>query len=524
MTDRQLQIADVLEVMADTVGSRLAVVAGDDQRTFAQLDERATRLANHLAAVGVGAGDHVGIHARNCIEWVESYYACFKLRAVPVNINYRYLEAELRYLYDNSDCVAVIVAPEYVEAVEAVHDAFADLRHQLVIGPDYEAALAAASPERDFDQRSADDIYLLYTGGTTGMPKGVLWRHEDLILGALNSYRMGAPLASVDDLAGEVSASDPMVLMTMGPFMHGGGQWAMGNVHMIGGAFVLYCEPRFDAGKVLDIAASNKVNSLSVIGDAMGKPLADRVLDTGAPAHDLSSIVAVANGAAPLTPGVRRLLREAFPDAMLVDSYGSSETGANGIGMGAEDHSSPRFTMGPDVAVFTDAFEPAEVGEIGLLARSGHIPLGYYKDDDKTAVTFPVVDGQRWVIPGDFARREEDGSISLLGRGSGSINSGGEKIFPEEVESALMQHTRVGDAAVVGTPHERWGQQVTALVCAAGDLTADEIRDHCKTILADYKAPKTVLFVDIVPRTPVGKIDYRAAKALAGELLGIGAG
>ena len=318
MANRHIQLADILEGLADSIGSRLAIVAGDSRRTYAELDDRATRLANHLAAQGVGSGDHVGVHATNCIEWIETFYACFKIRAVPVNINYRYVEAELRYLYSNSDCIAVVVAAEFVDSVEAVHDAFGELRHQLVIGPDYESALEAASPERDFAERSEDDIYIVYTGGTTGLPKGVLWRHEDLVLGALNSYRFGAPLASVTDLVEEVIEKDPMSLMMMGPFMHGGSQWAMGNVHMVGGSFVLYCEPRFDALRVLEIASETDVNTLSVIGDAMGKPIADLLLGPDAPDMDLSSLFAIANGAAPLTPAVRHPTQEFLCKALAV--------------------------------------------------------------------------------------------------------------------------------------------------------------------------------------------------------------
>lgn len=522
MNTRHIQLADILETMADTIPDRVALYAGDVTLTYAELDERATRLANHLAVNGIGEGDHVGVHASNRAEWVETYYACFKIRAVPININYRYVAAELRYLYDNSDCVAIVMAPEYVEAVDTVRASIPDLRLELVMGEEYEAALAAASGERNFAERSDDDIYIVYTGGTTGTPKGVVWRHQDLVLGALNAFRMGAALADLDQLATEVRENDPTTLMMMGPMMHGGCQWAMGNIHMIGGAFVLYTEPRFDADTVLNIAERLKVNALSVVGDAMGKPIAERVLDADKPPYDLSAVFSISNGAAPLTPGIRKKLREAFPGAFLTDSYGSSETGATGVGADAEDHSSPRFTTGPDTTVFTEGFEVAPIGETGMLARTGHIPLGYLKDEEKTTKTFPVIDGTRWVIPGDHARREDDGSISLLGRGSGSINSGGEKIFPEEVESALMQHAGVRDAVVVGTAHERWGQQVTALVQRASDeVTVDELRTHCKTLIADYKTPKEILFVESVTHTPVGKLDYKEAKITANSLLGI---
>ncbi len=316
-----------------------------------------------------------------------------------------------------------------------------------------------------------------------------------------------------------MTQNDPMTLMMMGPFMHGGSQWAMGNVHLIGGTFVLYCEPRFDPDRVLEMASRCEVNSISVLGDAMAKPIADHLADPDAATYDLSRIVVVSNAAAPITPSVKQQLRDGFPGAMIVDSYGASETGSTGTGMDEESHSSPRFMVGPETTVLDENRQPAAVGEMGMLARSGHIPLGYFKDEEKTAATFPVVDGVRWVIPGDFARREEDGSISLLGRGSGSINSGGEKIFPEEVESALKQHATVADAAVVGTPHERWGQQVTALVTVDEEVSVDDLRERCKVIVADYKVPKTVLFVDEVPRTPVGKVDYKASKTMAYDLL-----
>jgi len=524
MAQRHIHLADIIELMADAIGHKTAVITGETTRTYAELDERATRLANHLGANGVGPGDHVAIHAMNCIEWVESFYACCKLRAAPINVNFRYVEAELRYLYDNADCVAVIVAPEFVDAVEAVSDSLPDLRHRLVLGDDYESALAAASPERAFGERSPDDLYLVYTGGTTGMPKGVMWRQEDIVRGALNAMRQGAPIDRVEQLAEEAAAAPGQGhLMALGPMMHGGGQWVMGNSHVSGGVFVLYTERRFDPHTVLELASRAGVHSLSTIGDAMARPIAEALLDPACPDYDLSNLFSIGNGGAPLSSGVREQLRAALPNVIILDSYGASETGAAGSRADAgEGFSAPRFNTGPDVTVIADDGRVCDVGEVGKLARSGSIPLGYYKDPEKTAATFPVIDGKRWVVPGDFARIEDDGSITVLGRGSVSINSGGEKIYPEEVEAALVQHPAVFDAVVVGTPSERWGQQVTALVKVreGAEITADELRDHCRNLVADYKLPKDVFVVDAVPRTPVGKVDYKVSTAEALRLLG----
>ncbi|MDX2381453.1 MAG: acyl-CoA synthetase [Acidimicrobiia bacterium] len=528
MSTRCLSLGDVLEVVADAIPDLPAVITNDGEHTYRQLDERATRLANHLSAHGVGVGDHVGIHAANRIEWAEAFYACFKIRAVPINVNYRYVETELRYLYDNADCVAVIVGPEFVDAIDAVADALPELRHRLVLGDAYESALAAASPHRNFASRSPDDLYIVYTGGTTGMPKGVMWRNEDLILGALNSNRQGRGIEHVEQLGEEAAtATGQGRLMSLGPMMHGSAQWLMGNCHVSGGVHVMYTAERFDPRVALAMAAETGTHVLSVIGDAMARPVAEALLedrDVGkGDVYDLSQMFALSNSGAPLSEGVREQLRRALPDKMILDSVGASETGAQGSRADTgETHSAPRFEVGEDSAVLSDDGRHCGVGEIGKLGRSGHIPLGYYKDPEKTAATFPVLDGIRWVVPGDYARVEDDGTISLLGRGSVSINSGGEKIYPEEVEAALLQHPAVFDASVVGTPNERWGQQVTALVQLREGVsaTADELVAHCRTLVADYKSPKELLFVDVVPRTLVGKVDYKRSAALASELLG----
>lgn len=521
-TPRPRNLADILEAMADAVPDRLAVVTMSHDYTYAEIDERSTRLANHLVSMGVQPGDHVAVHSQNRIEWVDAFYGCFKARAVPININYKYLRDELAYLYDNADCVAAIIAPEHVELVESIE--LPQLRSMLVLGEEYDAALAAASTER-LTGRTEDDLYILYTGGTTGSPKGVVWRQGDIVLGALNAGRYGAPFESVEQVVAEAAATEnPLVLLACGPMMHGGSQWILGNGHVAGQTIALYDEHSFSPEKVLDLVEKAKVVSLTFLGDAMGRPVAETIL-----AHpdrwDLSSLMAVSNGAAPLSPGVRAEIREALPGRYILDSYGASESGATASQIddgSSPTPSAPRFMAGPDVDVFDPEMNRCPVGVDGMLGRSGAIPLGYYNDPVKTAATFREVDGVRWSIPGDFARREEDGSITVLGRGSVSINTGGEKVHPEEVEAVLMRHDDVFDVAVVGTPHERWGQQVTALVQRreGSEVTAEEIRDHARGLISNYKVPKEVVFVDQVPRTAVSKVDYRASTELALERLG----
>jgi acyl-CoA synthetase (AMP-forming)/AMP-acid ligase II len=336
------------------------------------------------------------------------------------------------------------------------------------------------------------------------------------VLGAMNAMRYGRPLQRVEDLGTEAaSAPGQLRLMGLGPMMHGGSQWVMGNTHVAGGVFVLYTGRGFDAREVLELAARSQATMISTIGDAMARPLAEELLSSGRADLDLSNLMAIGNGGAPLSNAVRDQLRAALPDITIIDSYGASETGSTGTRPDAgEGFAAPRFQTGPEVAVFDGELGRCGVGEVGMLARTGNIPLGYHNDPEKTASSFPVIDGIRWVIPGDHARLEDDGSVSVLGRGSVSINSGGEKIHPEEVEGALVLHDGVFDAAVVGIPSERWGEQVTALVqCRAGRrVTAADLRDHCRSLMADFKVPKEFVFVEAIPRTPVGKIDYRQVR------------
>ena len=524
---RTFNLADLFEEVAAAAPDRTAVVAGPARRTYGELNERCNRLANHLLSVGIGSGDHIAIHATNCIEWVEAFWACFKISAVPINVNYRYMEGELQYLYDNADCVAVIVEPDLRDRLDKVLADLPDVRVVIEIGPEYEAVLAAASPTLEPRQRSGDDLYMLYTGGTTGMPKGVMWRHEDAFFAIMNAARQQRPLEHPEVLGDEIRAAVAdnafqVTMMALGPMMHGGAQWAMGNGMFVAAKIVLYSERGFDADKILRIAAEERVNSIATIGDAMARPIAEAIAGAAPGTYDLSALAAIGNGGAPLSTAVREQLKAAAPSVVINDGFGASETGATGGKVdGGEGFSAPRFTMHADTTVLDDDGNLCPPGVTGKLARTGHIPLGYYKDEAKTAATFPTFDGRRWVVPGDFARIEDDGTISLLGRGSVCINSGGEKIYPEEVEAALKKNPAVFDAVVVGTPNARWGEQVTAIVQVRDGhaLTEADVQSFSKTVLSDYKTPRTVLFVDTLQRTPVGKADYTWARETALALI-----
>ena len=523
-TRRPITIPDVIEQMADSVPDKTAVQTMDALMSYKELDARTNRVANHLLSLGVGRGDNVAVHAYNCIEWVEVFIGSMKIGAVPINVNYKYRRDELSHIYDNSESVVAVVGPTFVDALEEIRPTLPHLREVIVIGEEYDTAMAAACAERPDVQHSEDDHYIIYTGGTTGLPKGVVWRQEDVVRGALNALRYGAPLESVEQLGQEAAAAENDIrLSTCGPMMHGGSQWIMGCSFVAGQTFVLYTEPSFDAEKMLDLASKTKVSMLSVLGDAMARPIAEALL--AQPARwDMSHLLALANGAAPVSPAVRQQLREALPGKIFTDSYGSSEAGTAGIIVDdGSDHAAPRFQVGPEVTVLDKNNNVCAPGEVGILARGGNLPLGYLNDPEKSAKTFIEKDGTRWALSGDMAVIEGGGVITLLGRGSQTINSGGEKIHPEEVEGVLKSHDSVLDAAVVGTPHERWGQMVTALVQRRPDssVTEDELEAHARIKISNYKVPKEIIFVDRVPRTPTGKVSYPDVLHEAKGALGI---
>jgi 3-oxocholest-4-en-26-oate---CoA ligase len=527
----QFNLADLFEIVVDTVPDRTALIAGDVTLTYAELDARANRLAHHLLDAGIGPGDHVGVLAHNRAEWIEAFFATAKIRAVCVNLNYRYVADELRYVIENGDCVALIFEDGLAGNITPVLPDLPRLRHLIVLDGGYpqaasttavayEDALAAASPRRGFAERSADDLYLLYTGGTTGLPKGVMWRQEDIFFAAMGGGDFNAPIATPDELADRVRARPEYSYLCPAPMMHGGGQWVSSITFFGGGTLILYTSHTFDAAEMWTLVDRHHPLGLMFVGDAMARPLAE-TLAANPGRWDTSSLFTVGSGGGMLSPVIKEQLRALIPNALVMDSFGASETGAGGSVM---DIGGPaagaRFTVGPQLDVLGDDLRPVAPGSdvMGRLARRGHIPIGYYKDPEKTAATFIVdPDGVRWVVPGDFARKEPDGTVTVLGRGSGCINTGGEKVFPEEVEEILKHHPAVFDVLVVGVPDERFVERVAAVVAPRPGMrpTLAELDAHCRTTLAAYKIPRQLTVVDEIARTPVGKPDYRWANAIA---------
>jgi acyl-CoA synthetase (AMP-forming)/AMP-acid ligase II len=513
-----LNIADLFEHAADVFAERIAVACGERQVTYRELEERTNRLAHHLAAIGVQPGDHVGLYARNSIEAAETLIASCKLRAAAVNINYRYVENELRYMFADADLAALVYDREFAPRVAAV--APPGLRGTVVIddgsgadigtGTAYADALAAASPERDFPPRSNDDIYIIYTGGTTGYPKGVMWRSEDIwrTLGGGIDFVTGVPLGDEWEQSRRGLETTGMVKICAAPLIHGNAQVATLAGFFAGDTIVLL--PHFDAHEIWRAVERHKVNLLVIIGDAMARPLIEAYREGG---YDASSLVAISSSAALFSPVVKDDCAAALPHVLITEAIGSSETGFAGLSFvsaGAEQRGGPTVTPGPGTIVLDDKGGRAGPGQVGRLARGGHVPLGYYKDPAKTAAMFAEVDGQRYAVPGDLARVEADGTVTLLGRGNTCVNTGGEKVFPEEVEGALKSHPDVFDALVIGLPDERLGQRVTALVQPREGRAIDlaSLEAHVRGQIAGYKVPRSVWLVDAIGRTAAGKADY----------------
>ncbi len=538
--------------MADAIPDSELLVWRDLRFTYAQTAARVDGVANYLSSVGLGchterdslAGhdsgqDHIGLYLRNGNEYLESMIAAYRARVAPFNVSYRYVEEELVYLLTDSKATALVYNAEFAPRVEAIRDRLPDLRVLIQVADgsgntllpgavDYESIVATPAPAQGLPTPTGDDLYVLYTGGTTGMPKGVLWRQHDIFISAMGGRPFGSDtaLTSYDEIAERAKvAAGAMSLLMLPPFMHGAAQWAAYNIITMGGRIVIPDDvEKLRAVDVLRLVERERVASIPVVGDAMARPLIDEIESGG---YDLSCLISVTNGGAPMSPAIRDRIRAALPNALLIDAVGSSEAGQQMTTLATgDDVPTAVFNPQADTAVvaadYSRVLKPGDSEDsAGWLARRDLIPLGYLGDEAKTARTFPIIDGVRWSVPGDKARYLDDGRIELLGRDSVTINSGGEKIFAEEVERAITAHPHIYDVVVVGRPSERWGSEVVAIVQLAEGKSAsdDELIEICDQAIARYKVPKAFIRIDKVVRSPAGKADYRWAKEVAMQSL-----
>ncbi len=535
-----LNIADLFEHAVDAAPDKPAVKVGGRTVTYADLEAESNKLAHYLESRGVKPGEHVAVYAKNSIEHVIAVLAIVKIRAVNINVNYRYVEGELNYLFENADVVALIVERTYAPLVAKTKPNHPKLQTVVVV-PDviepedqsdvsdfdgvlYADAIADQSAERDFAERSADDLHIIYTGGTTGFPKGVMWRHEDFwrTLGGGIDFYTGENLSEYDQ-SEQAKQDGRMVTFPLSPLMHGGAQAGL-LMHLFAGHLTIL-EPKFDPQRTWEIIDENGVMLIFMTGDAMARPLIEefeRKAGTDDP-YTGASLFAVSSSAAIFSPEVKERWIEALPNPVYTDSVGASETGFQGMGMQDKTHISsdgPVVGLGPSSVVIDEQNRVLDlatnIGAIGRLGRGGSVPVGYYRDEKKSAETFLLIDGKRYSVPGDFARIEEDNRVTLLGRGSNCVNTGGEKVYPEEVEMAIKRHPAVYDVLVVGIPDEKFGQAVAAVVQPreGANVELDELRDFLREFLSGYKLPRTMTLVPEIPRNATGKAQYPRAKEL----------
>lgn len=529
-------IADLYEKVADSVGDREAIVCGDSRVSYIDLEQGANQMAHYLTSRGVTAGDHIGLYMYNNAEYLEAMLACFKIRAVPINVNYRYVNDELLYIFENANMVACIHNQEFVPHIAEIRSAAnkmntfisvaddSDKDLSLIDAIDYQAAKDGQSVLRDFLPRADDDLFILYTGGTTGMPKGVMWPHKNVFMAAMGGGGHFSPLgpcAEPEDIASRVM-ENPICGIALAPLMHGASWWYACIQLLAGNKLVLNHHRSLKGDEVWEICETEKCNAVQIVGDAMAIPLIDS-LKANPDRWDLSGIFNVGSGGAVFSESKQDAFKAHFPNVFITNSFGSSESGQmgmdNGQKKGEEGLGNVTRSEFMDVILVEEGKAPRCVahGEMGIFSRSGYIPVGYYNAPQKTAETFIEVEGKMWLLTGDEARLEEDDSITVFGRGSNCINSGGEKIFPEEVEQALKAHPDIFDALVVATPDERWGSKVTAVVSVREGtaLTLDSVKEDARKYIAGYKVPRELHIIDEVPRGPNGKPDYKTAKAFA---------
>jgi acyl-CoA synthetase (AMP-forming)/AMP-acid ligase II len=545
----EYNLADLFESVVDVAADREALVyvdhpgTGAERRlTYAELDAAANRIGHHLLDSGIRPGEHLGLHLYNGVEYLQTVLACLKARIVPVNVNYRYVEEELAYLYQDADLVALVFDAEFTDRVAAARPRAPRLRHLVRVGAaapgagavdaqgpagsegavdavDFGDAEAAGSPLRGFPPRSADDQFIIYTGGTTGMPKGVMWRQEDLFFAGLGGGApTGDPVTKPQELAERVAAGGAgITFFPTPPLMHGTSTLTAFIAFNFGQRVVLH--RKFAPEDVLRTIEKEKVTSVSLVGDAMLRPLID-ALNGPLKGTDCSALFSVSSSGAIMSDTVREQFQALVPNVMLLNNFGSSESGFNGT---ATADSGPergfRIRVNARTRVVDPVtHEPVAAGEPGRVAQRGHVPLGYYNDPKKTAETFFRKGDERWVLLGDMATVDEEGIVVVLGRGSQCINTGGEKVYPEEVEQALKSHPDVYDALVAGVPDPKWGSHVAAVVQlreGAPRPSLDDIQTHCRARLAGYKVPRQLVITDSIQRSPSGKADYRWAREVA---------
>lgn len=542
----EFNAADIFEGVVDRVPDREAIVHGSTRLTYKELDARSNKAANALKKLGIKKGSHIGIYAFNCVEWLEIMLGAYKLCAIPININYRYVEEELKYLIDNADMEAIFYHKQFSNKLENIKSHLPLLKDFICIednsGEDdvidksfnFEDLIANEDESRLDVDRSGDDKYILYTGGTTGMPKGVVWRMEDVLMtlgggiDAVTGEKYPTPEAFADKCL-----QDQTIALALAPFMHGGAQWQSFNSFFSGWKLIINDQVSFDADYVWEVVAKEKVMNLTIMGDAMGRPLCDalpRAIEKGL---DLSSLFVLSSTASVFSASIKDTILEYLPNLFLIDAVGSSETGATGVNIHTKDGKlkdsggGPKFTKPNFSEILNldtkEVIPPSDTETIGYLARKGHVPVAYYKDEEKSKKTFIEVGGVRYSIPGDMAKYEEDGQMTLLGRGSVSINSGGEKIFPEEVEMALKAHPNIFDCLVVGVKDDRWGQKVVAVIQRRenDELSLDDIKEVASKYIASYKMPKEIIFSELIERAPSGKPNYQWAQEFANSKLEI---
>lgn len=535
------------EVISEAIPDREVLVWRDRRLTFAELTDRSRRLATYLHRAGFGlrrarvslsshesGQDHVALYLYNGNEYLEGMLGAFKSRCVSVNVNYRYVADELRYLLLNSRSTAIIYHARFAPLLAEIRRDLPGITLWLQVSDDsgepllpgavdYEEALASVPAELPDVGHSPDDLYMIYTGGTTGMPKGVLWRQHDIFMSTMGGRTPGVwdPVTSYDEVVERAVNGMGGAMLMIPPFMHGAAQWSAFILMHQGARIVIPDENRrMDPADVLRTLEREKASTITVTGNAVMRPLLDE-MRTGA--YDLSSLTIIGNGSAVLTTELKEQVLELLPNALINDSVGSSETGAQGSHLSARGTATTgRFGAGPGAVVLDEGLERLhEPGhnELGWLAQSGWVPLGYLDDPDKTARTFPVVDGVRYAVPGDRARLLADGQIEVLGRDSVSINTGGEKVFAEEVEKAVSIHPAVRDVTVCGRPHARWGNEIVAVIefSEGEEVSDDDLATHVARHIAGYKVPKAWVTVDKIQRSPSGKADYRWAQVVAAQ-------